>query len=143
MAGFTNRAKKVIEGVLFHADALPTNYYVSLVSTTPTADTDTLSDLTEISGGGYSAYSLSKNTTDFDTGPTEDDSSDIAYIKIKDVAWTASGASIGPATYAVLTDDNATVGSRVIWAFWSLGGSREVSDGQTLTLQDLELRLTE
>jgi len=43
----------------------------------------------------------------------------------------------------VITDDNATESSREVWGYWSLGSARTVSDTQQLTLQDLELRLTE
>ena len=148
MAGFTNRGKKNVLDAVFKATSLPTNYYIHLVSDTPTADTNTLSDLTEVpQSNGYTPTSLDKNATDFDTGATEDDSSDYAYIRIKDITWTASGGAIPAsgtgALYAVLTDDNATESSREVWGYWSLASARTVSDTQQLTLQDLELRLTE
>jgi len=116
----------------------------------PTADTNTWSELTQIAtGNGYTTggYSLSRNATDFDVGPTEVDASDYAYIQIKDIVWTASGgnlpASGNGARYAVLTDDNVTEGSRDVLAFFDLSSDRTVSTGQTLTLQNCELRLTE
>ena len=40
-------------------------------------------------------------------------------------------------------DDNAAVASREVFAYWSLGSSFTIPDGSYLTLQDLELRLTE
>lgn len=131
--------------------ALPANFNVALVTsaTAPTADTNTLSQLTEIAAGnGYTTggISVAKNTTDIDTR-TEDDTNDRGLAQIKDLVWTASGGSLpasgNGARYAVLTDANATVGSREVWAFWDLTSDRSVSVGQTLTLQDLELRLTE
>lgn len=151
MAGFTNRGKKLLLEEMFRNPTEFTNFYVALCTsaTAPTADTNTLSELTQIaSGNGYTAngIQLSRNSTDFDT-LTEDDTGDLAKILIKDLVWTASGgnlpASGGGARYAVLTDDNATAGSRQILAFWDLGSDRTVSDTQTLTLQDCELRLTE
>jgi hypothetical protein len=56
--------------VAFNAAALPTTFYAALVTSAgaPTADTNTLGELTEIAAGnGYTAggISLSKNTTDF------------------------------------------------------------------------------
>jgi hypothetical protein len=149
-SGVTNRGKALLFDYVFRGVALPTNFYVALATsaTTPTADTNTLSELTEIAAGnGYTTggYSLSKNTTDFDT-LTEDDTNDKAILKIKDVVWTASGGAIpasgNGARWAVLTDYNATVGSRQVMAWWDLTSDRTVSSGQPLTLQDCELDIT-
>jgi hypothetical protein len=152
MAGWTNKGKMRagLEGY-FRAVATPTNLYVALVTSAsaPDADTNTLSDLTEITAGnGYTTggYQLTPGATDFDV-LTEDDTNDRALIQIKDIVWTASGGSIpsagGGARYAVLIDDNATVADREVLAYWDLTSDRTVSDGQTLTLQDCELRLNE
>ena len=151
MAGFTNRGKYLMLGYVFRGTTLPTNFYVALVTSAvvPAQDHNTLSQLTEIAAGnGYTTggYQLTPGTTDFDV-QTENDTSDLALVQIKDVIWTASGGSIpssgGGARYAVLTDNNVTVGSRQIIAYWSLGSNRTVSSGQTLTLQNCELDLTE
>lgn len=151
MAGWTNKGKMSILDAYFRNNGAPTNFYVALCTdaNTPDADTNTLGDLTEIAAGnGYTTggYQLSRNGTDFDT-LNEDDANDRGDIQIKDVAWTASGGSIpgsgSGARYAVLTDDNGTVASREVYAYWDLTSARSVSDGQTLTLQDLELRINE
>ena len=151
MAGWTNRGKYMALKRLHDGTALPTNYYVALVTsaTAPTQDINTLSELTEIAAGnGYTSggISLTKNGTDFDVA-TEDDTGDLGKIQIKDLVWTASGgplpASGGGARYAVFTDDNVTVGSREIYYYWDLTSDRSVSDTQTLTLQDCEIRITE
>lgn len=140
MAGFTNRFKSNILGGFFDASyTIPTNYYLALVTTTPTADTNVFSDLTEIAAGnGYTSggAALSRNTTDFPT-LTEDDVSDLGSIAIKDVVWTASGGPIPASgsveTYAVLLDDNATVANREVLGYFALTGASSVSDGQTFT----------
>ena len=151
MAGWTNRGKYNMLDAIFRATALPTNFYVGLVTsaTAPTQDINTFSELTEIAAGnGYTTggYSLARNSTDFDT-LTEDDGGDVGLIQIKDVTWTASGGPIpssgGGARYAVLLDDNGTVGSREVWAYWDLVSDRSVQDGSPFTLIDLELRATE
>lgn len=151
MAGFTNKGKYRLLGWAFRGDIIPTNFYVALVTsaTAPDADINTLGDLTQIAiGNGYSdgGYQLTPNDTDFDTH-TEDDTNDRGLVQIKDVVWTASGGSIPDsgdgARYAVLTDDNATVANREVLAYWDLTSDRTVSDGQTLTLQDCELRVNE
>lgn len=151
MAGWTNRGKMLILDNYFRAATPPTNFYVALVTSAaaPTADTNTLSQLTEIAAGnGYTSggISLNRNGTDFDT-LTENDTNDRGELLIKDLVWTASGgplpASGNGARYAVLTTDEGTVGNRQVIAFWDLVSDRSVSVGQTLTLQNCELRLTE
>jgi len=149
--GWTNRGKFSALGWVFRGETIPTNFYVGLVTsaTAPTCDINTFGELTEIAAGnGYTTggYQLTPNSTDFDV-INEDDTNDLAKIQVKDVVWTASGGPIpdsgSGARYAVLTDDNATVGSRLVLAYWDLTSDRSVSDGQTLTLQDCEMRLTE
>jgi len=151
MAGTTNRGKYKFLDWLFRGTALPTNYYVALVTSAvaPVADTNTKSELTEIpNGNGYTTggMSLTKNATDFDV-LTEDDVNDKAIIQLKDLVWTASGgnlpASGSGARYAIFNDDNATQGSRLVLVFWDLVSDRTVSVGQSLTLQNCELDLME
>lgn len=150
MSGITNRGRFWILQQVFQNTTEPTNLYVALVTsaTAPTVDTNTFSQLTEIAANnGYTAggIALTRNDTDFDV-LTEDDSGDLAFVQIRDLVWTASGgplpASGNGGRYAVLTDDNATAGSRIVIAWWDLGSDRSVSDGQPLTLQNCELRLT-
>ena len=149
--GWTNRGKYTNLDCFFRGGTIPTNFYVGLVTSAvaPGPDINTFGELTEIAAGnGYTTggYQLTPNSTDFDV-INEDDSNDLAKIQIKDVVWTASGGSIpdsgNGARYAVLLDDNVTVGSRLVLAYWDLTSDRSVSDGQSLTLQDCELRLTE
>jgi len=134
-----------------HHDTQDLVMRVALVTNTPNADTTLWSEMTEISAdNGYVAGGkpISRNTTDFDVSKpdTDTESGSIAYgyIQLKDVDWEADGGSIGSPTYAVLVDNenNAVHANNNVIAWWDLGGARSVSDGQTLTLQDLELRLT-
>lgn len=150
MAGWTNRGKYNTLNIKYRNAAEPTNYYMALFTsaTAPTADLNTKGELTEIpSGNGYTTggISLNRDSTDFDV-LTEDDGNDRALIQIKDLVWTASGGSLpssGAARYAALTDDNATQGSREVDTYFDLVSDRVVSVGQTLTLQNCEIRLNE
>ncbi len=151
MAGWTNKGKYKVLGWALRAETPPTNFYVALVTSAvaPTQDINTLSQLTEIAAGdGYTTggYQIARSAVGFDVW-TEDDTNDRGLIQCKDVVWTATGGPIpisgGGARYAVLTDDNATVGSREIYGYWDLVSDRSVSVGQTLTLQDCELRINE
>jgi len=149
--GMTNKGKYRLLGWAFRDDTIPTNFYLALVTSAsaPGPDTNTLSDLTEIAAGnGYTTggYQLTPGSTDFDVH-TEDDAEDRGLVQVKDVVWTASGgpipASGNGARYAVLLDDNATIANREVLAYWDLTSDRSVSDGQTLTLQNCEIRLDE
>lgn len=151
MPGWTNRGKFNILEWAFRKTGIPSNLNIALVTSAvaPVADTNTFGELTEIAvGNGYvtGGISVAMDSTDWDV-LTEDDTNDRALIQLKDEVWTASGGAIpgsgDGARYAVLTDDNATVANREVLTYWDLVSDRTVSDGQTLTLQDCELRLNE
>ena len=150
MAGFmTDKGAYKWHDYVVGAATLPTNFYVALIRSTsvPDADTQTLGELTQIAGGtGYTTngYELTPGATDFD-GISEE--AGYGKFQIKDVTWTASGddldATGNGARYAVMTDDNVTPASRLVLFGWDLGADRNVSDGQTLTLQNLEGRISQ
>lgn len=151
MAGFTNKGKYRLLEAMSRAAAFPASFNVALVTSAaaPDADTNTMADLTQIAtGNGYAdgGFNVARDDTDFDV-LTEDDSADRGLVQLKDIVWTASGgpipASGNGARYAVLTDNNATVSAREIWAYWDLSSDRTASDTQALTLQNAELRLNE
>ena len=151
MAGMTNRGKKLMMDVYFRGATPPTHFYLALVTsaTAPTADTNTLSELTQIAtGDGYTdgGYELDRNSTDFDS-LVENDTDDKGELQLKDVAWTATGgpipASGNGARYAVLTTDEGTVGNRQVVEYWDLVSDRTVSSGQALTLQNCQVNATE
>lgn len=149
-SGITNRGRyKLLDWVFRNASEV-TNFYVALCTdaAAPTVDTNTFSELTEVpAGNGYTAggIALTPGATDFDV-LTEDDTGDKAYAQIKDLTWTASGgnlpASGNGARWAILTDDNATQGSRIVIAWFDLGSNRVVSSGQPLTLQNCQIDAT-
>jgi hypothetical protein len=125
-----------------------TNYYVALVTNavTPTVDHNTLGQFTEIAvGNGYATggFQLARNATDFNSA-VEDDTDNRMELQLKDVTWTAAGGSIPPsgggARWALLTTDEGTVANRQVIAWFDLTTSWTKTDGQTLTLIDLELR---
>lgn len=144
----TNRGAYLLYDVYFRGASAPTTFYLALVSDTPTVDTNTLGELTEIAAAnGYTSggIAVARNSTDFDS-LTETDATDLVALQIKDLTFTGDGGTLpssGNALHAVLTDDNATVGSRQVIAFWSLeensDGGKQVSDGQTLTLVNLQI----
>ena len=138
--GFTNKGKAKLLRSFFQSETLPTNVYAYLVTNAvaPTADTNTLSELTEISETGKE-ISLDLNSTDFDNAE-EDDTNDKATIQIKDLSF--SGA-ITAASYVVLTDDDSTEADRIVYAYWALGSIRTIDSGDTLVIADLQFDLVE
>jgi len=151
MPGITNRGKFAFLGTYFRADAQyePTGFSARLMTAdvVPGPGTNVVTDLTEIAAGnGYSAggIALNRDSVDFDV-LTEDDVNNLAYVQIRDLAWTAAGgpipASGNGASYLVVADDDTTPN---VIGYMSLGASPvTVSDTQTLTLQNPEFRLTE
>lgn len=147
MAGFTNCGKYLMGSVYLKAIAgdTPAAFKMALCTSAvaPTQDTNTLSQLTQVTGGtGYTTggIAVERSVTGFDTA-TEDDTNDLGSFKIKDLVWTASGGSITGISYACLVDDNAI--PNVIAYFTVTGGPVTVTTGQTFTLQDCELQLKE
>lgn len=115
----------------------------------PGPDTNTLSDLSEIpAGNGYTSggQAVERSVVGFPT-LTEDDANDQSTLVMKNLTFTASGgnlpASGNGAAFLVLTDDNATVGSRDVLAWWDLGGQRTVSNGQDLGINSATMNLAE
>ena len=137
MAGITNRGKFLILKHVFNSLALPSNFYVFLVTGTPDADDNTMADVTEITEVGKE-YELDLDSAHFDA-LTEDDGNDKATIQIENCTFAGP---VTAATFAVLADGNSSTADE-IYAYWSLGGAKSVSSGQTLTLVDLEIDLLE
>ena len=149
-SGWTSDGLRLLFDYFFRGATMPSNFYIGLVTnaTAPTKATTVFSGLTEITAGnGYvtGGFQLTPNATDFNN-LVENDTLDRAELQIKDVAWTASGGPIplsgSGASYAVMLDDNVTIGSRVVYGWWNLGSARAATDGQQIILKDLELRLT-
>ena len=120
---------------------------MSLSSTTILFDTAT--QIFSDTAGGYTDGGLvlerdGSSLTVWDT--ISDTAGDYGLLKLKDMIWTGTGGSLprsgNGAFYAVLLDDNATIGSRQVYAWWDLTAARTVGSGATLTLQDIEIRLT-
>lgn len=151
-SGFTNRGKKRLLAGFFQNANQPASFEIHLATSniTPTADTNVLTDVTEVANGnGYTAstgFALARNAVDFDT-LTEDDTGDEGVLRVKDVQWVATGgpipASGGAPRWALLTTPDVGAGNKDVLAYFDLQADRPVSIGQPLTLQDLEAALTE
>ena len=146
---WTNKGAFRMAEISLAAASAPTSLYWALATSAiaPTVDTNTFSQVTEITAGsGYTSGGLVKtrNATNFPV--VENDTNDRFDVDPPDFSWTASGGSIpasgSGARYLLLIDDNGTVGSREVWAFFDLGSDRTVSTGQVLTISNALLRGT-
>lgn len=150
MPGMTNRGKYAMLGTYYRGDATqePTGFRARLVTNAavPGPDTNLASELTEINAGnGYVAngISLGRNSTDFDIF-IEDDVNDRGYVQIRDLVWTAGGGPIpssGTGAYYLSIEDDEV--SPQVVNYFDLSGPVSVSDGQSLTIQNAEIRLNE
>jgi len=147
--GFTNRGKlRAVQAFL--QDIALTGFNIALVTNTPppNADTNLFSELEEInSGNGYSSGGepVARSIVGFPVS-NEDDLTDKSSVTMRDVFFTASGGNLpssgGGIRFAVLTDDNATVGSREIFAFAEFDSDKTLNDGEVLSILDLLFSLT-
>jgi hypothetical protein len=150
MAGWTNRGKYVFFQMACQGTASPTLFYVALCTSAsvPGASKNLLSDMVQCTASnGYTSggASVARTSGGWDV-ITEDDSASNAYAQIVDIVWTAAGGNLpspSAARYAVLLDSASAAASRQILAYWDLSSDRQVSDGQTLTLQNLQLNINE
>jgi len=148
---FTNRGKYLILGGFFRKETHPVtnDFYAPLFTddTAPTVDTDTVGDLTEVpTGNGYNSggVAVPDTSSGFDVW-TEDDGNDRAIIQAADITYTASGGNLpngDTAHWMGISDDNATVASRQLLGVFDLVSGRQVSDTQSLIIQDAEFRLS-
>lgn len=114
--------------VYYRGATAPTTFYLALYNDTP-VDTDGLADLTgEASGNGYARIEIERSGTGFPTLAL--DSGDF-QLTSKTVTYTASGGSIGPVTYAVLTNvSSGTAG--LLLNYVGLSTSRTLADGESM-----------
>ena len=130
---------------LWAGGSTPADYYLALCTdaNTPDEDTNTLSDLTEVTAAnGYTSggEAISDDATGFDY-LLENDTDNKGQIQIKDITWTATGGTIPDIRWAVLLDDNATPANREVIAWWDLTSNRTILENDSLTLQDLGLTI--
>ena len=122
----------------------PGFFYLAFVTDTPapTAQTQTLSELTEIAAGnGYSSGGIPLTIAPF---PTFIQEAAASSAELKDIVVGAVGGPIpssgSGARYAVLTNDNATIADREVYFVWDMASERVIADGGTLVMSDAMLR---
>lgn len=123
-----DEGEEAILDVFFRGATPPTSFYFRLFNDTP-VETDGLSDLTgEVSGTGYAAIAVARNSTDFPTLALN--SGDFRVTSATKV-FTAGGAW-SAATYLVLA--TSTDASGLLVAARPLSATRTLANGDTLSV---------
>ncbi len=122
---FQDFAEQLVEGI-HDWDAHTFKVYLS--NATPSASLDAIkTDLAEISAGnGYTAGGATTTITTSESAGT-------MTVQGTQVAWTASGGSIGPFQYAVLYNDTSASDNLVAW--FDYGSALTLADGESLTIK--------
>lgn len=146
-SGLTRRGARRILECWKQGATPPANFFVAFVTaaTTPTRDTVTLSQLTEVAqGAGYvsGGFAVARNNVDYPTIVENDGTTNIVKAVAKDWGQVATGAGVefplsgSGARYAVLLGPHATPGSREVYEWHDLVSDKKVSEGQALTVDD-------
>ena len=126
-----DEGEQLILDVFFRNATAPTNFYIGVVNDTP-GEGDTLSTLTgEPATGGYSrsSYLVERSNTGWPT--LEVDGTGYRVVSTTETI-TATGASIGPVTYAFLATSSDNSGDLI--AYNALSQSRTLADGDSLEI---------
>ena len=129
MASF-NKFNQFVEDVARGVHNLNTGALkIMLSNTTPSATNSIKSDITEISAG--SGYTAGGNVVG-SSGATQ--TSGTLKLTGNDVAFTASGGTIGPFRYAVLYNDTPTSPADPLIGWWDRGAALTLQDTETFTV---------
>jgi hypothetical protein len=120
---------------------VPTNYFLALCTAASpmSKDINLLSQLTQVSGGGYppGGYAVPVSSAGFPT-IAEDDTLDKSVAHMADVTITAVGSDIPAFGWVVLTDDEPLANRQVLGAF-EVVPPVSIPNGTTKVLQDGKL----
>jgi len=102
---------------------------VALSNTAPNATDATLSQITQITGGGSTGYTTGGETASFVSSAQ---TSGTYKLVLNDVQFVADTAGMGPFRYAVLYND--TSASDNLIAYWDYGSSITLAYTETFTV---------
>ena len=129
MASF-NKFNQFVEDVARGVHNLNTGALkIMLSNTAPSATNSIKSDITEISAG--SGYTAGGNAVG-SSGATQ--TSGTLKLTGNDVAFMASGGTIGPFRYAVLYNDTPTSPADPLIGWWDRGAALTLQDTETFTV---------
>lgn len=103
----------------------------ALTNTAPTLSHDSLSQITEVSGGNWSAGGISVGTVSTATDSTDG----VRVVTNADFSHTQSSASVGPFRYVVLYADTPTTPTAdPLIGYWDYTSSITLAVGEVLNI---------
>lgn len=122
---FQNFSEELVKG---NQNFGTNTFKVYLTNNAPSASADSVvADLPEISAGnGYTAGGATTTIAVSETGGT-------TTVTGTEVAWTASGGTIGPFQYAVLYNSSTAGGDLIAW--WDYGSAVTLAIGESFTVR--------
>lgn len=130
----TEGLQYLLEVAFSEEQSVPANFYVGLATDASLNESDGLSDLTEVSGTGYSRQTVASNNTDITSAST---GTNDRKVTTKEVTFTATGTWTGAKTVFLATSSD---GSGKLIASAALSATRTLESGDTLTVS-LEIDL--
>jgi hypothetical protein len=102
---------------------------IALTNTAPNVTDATLSQITQITGGGSTGYTTGGATASL---TTSEQVSGTYKLVLVDAQFVAGSSGMGPFRYAVLYNDTATNDELI--AYWDYGSSITLADTETFTV---------
>ena len=144
---WTNIGKQRMFEQFFEASSAPSDFYLAASPSSAefNASTVYVSSVGEVTAsGGYVSGGLLVERGGGVSGFLTTTGVDFAIAQLSGsyVLSANTGQSINDVKVFMLTDDNATVGGREIYAYWSTGSDVDIGDGSTLTITSASLQGT-
>ena len=143
---WTNIGKQRMFEQFFEASSAPSDFYLAASPSSAefNASTVYVSSVGEVTAsGGYVAGGLLVERGGGVSGFLTTTGVDFAIAELSgSYVLSGSGGTINDVKVFMLTDDNATVGGREIYAYWSTGSDVDIGGDSTLTITSASLQGT-
>lgn len=136
LAFYDDFAKRLVDGEYGTWSSAGLKY--ALTNTAPTLTHDSLSQITEVSGGNWTSGGISVGTV----STAIDDTDGVRVVSNADLSHVQATASVGPFRYVVLYADTPTTPTAdPLIGYWDYGSNITLNVGETLNV-DLDANFT-
>lgn len=126
---YDDHAKRVVDGN--YGTWSSAGLKLALTNTAPTLTHDSVSEITQVSGGNWVSGGITVGTVSTATDSTDG----VRVVTNADFSHTQSSASVGPFRYVVLYADTPTSPTAdPLIGYWDYGSSITLAVGETLQL---------
>lgn len=129
LAFYDGHAKRLVDGE--YGTWSTAGLKFALTNTAPTLSNSSLSQITQVSGGNWTAGGISVGTVSTATDATDG----VRVVTNADFSHTQATASVGPFRYVVLYADTPTTPTAdPLIGYWDYGSSITLNVGETLNV---------